>query len=345
MLISSQASQSEKKVQRLSRNRVHVISYYVETGDICKIKIFYLPLLCTVYKDMEDIKYKLYSLNDETGVRYIGITKQKLSYRLSAHISSCKQAFKNKKCRHHRHCWIKSLLDKKMFPTINLITEFNSSNEAKQAEIATIKLYNNLVNGTAGGDGIREYKFSEEYLETKRFKVDQYDLQGNLLNTFKSLSEASLIVTGTEKNNSKISGVTRGNHGRRTAFGYVWRIHNEPFDKYPTTPQINITEAQKKALSKRQLENNVMKDKKGLLNVASKPIIILNTKNVITHITESVREVSVTTKLSRSCIAKMLKMNKKVAGYKLVYANEDIVQSLQKCKSSTLKAFVGQIYA
>jgi hypothetical protein len=25
--------------------------------------------------------------------------------------------------------------------------------------------------------------------------------------------------------------------------------------------------------------------------------------------------------------------------------NEDIVQSLQKCKSSTLKAFVGQIYA
>lgn len=34
-----------------------------------------------------------------------------------------------------------------------------------------------------------------------------------------------------------------------------------------------------------------------------------------------------------------------VAGYKLVYANKDIVQSLQKCKSSTLKAFVGQIYA
>jgi hypothetical protein len=41
----------------------------------------------------------------------------------------------------------------------------------------------------------------------------------------------------------------------------------------------------------------------------------------------------------------MLKMNKEVAGYKLVYANKDIVQSLQKCKSSTLKAFVGQIYA
>jgi predicted GIY-YIG superfamily endonuclease len=61
---------------------------------------------------MEDTKYKLYSLSDETGVRYIGITKQKLSTRLSGHISSCKQAFKNKKSRHYRHCWIKSLLDR-----------------------------------------------------------------------------------------------------------------------------------------------------------------------------------------------------------------------------------------
>jgi hypothetical protein len=294
---------------------------------------------------MEDIKYKLYSLSDETGVRYIGITKQKLSYRLSGHISSCKQAFKNKKSRHHRHCWIKSLLDRDVKPTIFLMAEFNSSNQAKQAEINTIKLYNNLVNGTAGGDGIREYKFSQEYLETKRFKVDQYDLQGNLLATFKSLSEASLIVTGTEKHNGKISGVTKGKHGRRTAFGYVWRIHNEPFDKYPVTPQINITEAQRKAISMRQLENNVMKGKLGLQNVTSKPVLILDTENVILNIAESVREVSELTTLSRRTVSKLLKENKDFAGYKLAYANEDIVQSLQKCKSSTLRAFVGQIYA
>ena len=333
------------KVQRLSRNRVRVISYYMETGDICIIKYFYLPLFCIAHKDMEDIKYKLYSLSDETGVRYIGITKQKLSYRLSGHLSSCRQAFKSKRSRHYRHCWIKSLSDRGTKPTISLIAEFNSSEEAKQAEINTIKLYRNLVNGTAGGDGIREYKFSEEYLETKRFKVDQYDLHGNLLATFKSLSEASLVVTGTEKHNGKISAVTKGKHGRRTAFGYVWRIHNEPFDKYPVTPQINITEAQKKALSKRQLENNVMKGKLGLQNVTSKPVLMLNTQNVILNITESVKEVSLITKLSKSCVTNMLKMNKEVAGYKLVYANEDIVQSLQKCKSSTLKAFVGQIYA
>ena len=293
---------------------------------------------------MEDIKYKLYSLSDETGVRYIGITKQKLSYRLSGHISSCKQAFKNKKSRHYRHCWIKSLLNKGELPVMTLIAEFNSSNDVKQAEINTIKLYNNLVNGTAGGDGIREYKFSQEYLESKRFKVDQYDPQGNFLNTFKSLSEASLIITGTERHNGRISAVTKGKYGRRKAFGYVWRIHGEPFNKYPTTPQWNVTEAQKKALSKRQLENNVMKNKTGLKNTKSKPVLILNNENLILNIAESVTEVSFITKLSKTCVANMLKVNKEVTGYKLVYANEDIVQSLQKCKSSTLTAFVGQIY-
>ncbi len=49
-------------------------------------------------------------------------------------------------------------------------------------------------------------------------------------------------------------------------------------------------------------------------------------------------------KLSRSCVSNMLRMNKEVNSYRLFYANKDIVQSLQKCKSSTLKTFVGQKY-
>ena len=334
------------KVQRLSRNRVRVISNHMETGDICILSILCLPLLCVIRRSMEDIKYKLYSLSDETGVRYIGITKQKLFNRLSGHISSCKQSFKNKRSRHHRHCWIKSLLDKDQKPKIHLLAEYDTAVEAKMAEIQTIfeykLMWNNLVNGTAGGDGIRDYKFSKEHLDKVRYKVDQYDLQGNLLNTFESLSDASFKITGSEKNNSKISQVARGVYGRRTAFGYVWRIHGEPFDKYPVTPQWNVTEAQRKAISKRQLENNVMKDKIGLLNSTSKPIVILNIDNIIITITESVREVKEVINLSKSCIANMLKMNKEVAGYKLAYANKDIVQSLQKCKSSTLLTFVGQ---
>ena len=90
------------------------------------------------------------------------------------------------------------------------------------------------------------------------------------------------------------------------------------------------------------ISQNVMKNKIGLHNSTSKPVLILNTENIILNIAESVREVKSIIKLSRSCISNMLKMNKEVAGYKLAYANEDIVQPLHKCKSSTLKAFVGQ---
>lgn len=292
---------------------------------------------------MEDIKYKLYSLSDATGIRYIGITKQKLSYRLSGHIASCKQAFKNKKARHYRHCWIKSLLDKGQKPIIKLIGIFSDPEQAKQAEIKAIKEYTNLVNSTAGGDGIREYKFPKEYLETKRFKVDQYNKEGVFLNTFESISAAALALN---KNNSdgKIAQATKAKYGRLTAFGFVWRLHGEAFNKYPVKPRINITDAQKKALSDRQLKNNVMKNKKGLLNKTSKPILVLNNTNTILTITESVKEVSNYTGLSRSCVSNMLKMNKEVKGYKITYANKDIVQSLQKCKSSTLTAFVGQQY-
>lgn len=315
----------------------------METGNICIIHIFYLSYYCKLYNDMEDKIYKLYSLSDETGVRYIGITKKKLSSRLSAHISSCKQAFKNKKSRHYRHCWIKSLLDKGQLPKIELLNIYNTFEELEKAEIEYISKYNNLVNSTSGGKGRKNYKFTEEQLSNIRFKVDQYDLNGNLLNTYKSLSEASLIVTGTEKYNSKISQVTKGKYGRRTAFGFVWRLHGESFDKYPTTPQINITENQRKTLSKRQLENNVMKGKKGLLNKKSKPIIITY-NNIITHICESVNESFDLIPFSHSFINKMLKMNLEVNNYKIYYANKDIVQSLQKCKSLTLNTFVGQNY-
>jgi hypothetical protein len=332
------------KVQRLSRNRVRVTSYYMETGDICIIKYFYLPLLCIIHKVMEDKKYKLYSLNDETGIRYIGVTKQRLLARLSGHISSCKRSFRINKSRHHRHCWIKFLLDKGLKPTIHLISVFETAKEAFQAEIDHIKLYNNLVNSTSGGEGANNYKFSQEQLDGLRSKVDQYDKKGNFIKTFESLSAAVIAVTGNVKNNGKLSQVIKGKYGRRTAFGYVWRKHGESFNKYPTTPQINITEAQKKALSERQLKNNVMKNRKGLLNATSRPVLILNKKNVILNIAESVRDSANITGFSRSCVANMLKMNKEVAGYKLAYANEDIVQSLQKCKSLTLKAFVGQIY-
>lgn len=294
---------------------------------------------------MVDKRYKLYSLDDKTGIRYIGITKQRLSVRLSGHISSTKQAFKTGKNKHYRHCWLQSLLAKDEKPVINLICEFDSAKEAQEAEIKAIKFYKavgvKLTNTTDGGDGVRNYKFSQEHLKKVRHRVDQYNKSGKLIATFNSISEAAELVTGDIKNNSKISSVTKGK--RKTAYGYVWRLHKEDFNKYPVKPQWNVTKEQKEALSKRQLENNIMKGKIGISNPGSKPIIVTK-DNVIVTILESVKEAIKYSGVSKSFMNKVLKRGLQLKGCNFYYANKDIVQSLQKCKSSTLKTFVGQQY-
>lgn len=295
---------------------------------------------------MEDKKYKLYSLNDETGVRYIGITTQKLSTRLSGHLVSYRQAFKHKKALHYRHCWIKSLIDKRQLPTIHLISYYDTVEELKQAEIKYIREYKaagiKLVNLTLGGDGTNGFKHNPEEIAKISIKVDQYTKTGVLIKTHASYSEAARSLN-KERSNGKLVQAAKGRYGRRTAFGYIWRIHGEPFDKHPVTSQWHVTEQHRKSLSKRQLENNVMKGRKGLLSSNGRPVIIV-LNDIIVSITESVKEVPDITRLSLTCISNMLRKSKEVNSYKLFYANKDIVQSLQKCKSSTLQTFVGQKY-
>ena len=299
-----------------------------------------------VHKTKEDIIYSLYTLSDSTGIRYVGITQQSLKDRLSQHIISCKQAFKHQKSKHKRHCWIKSLLDKEEKPNITKIADFNTEQGAIEAEIQTIAEYQkiyNLVNGTIGGEGTNGHKWTDHQKEIRRFKVDQYDLKGNFIQTYNSFMEASLLISGNERNNGKISGCTKGLRGRRTFYGYVWRLHGEPFDKYPTSHTVNMTPEMRKNYSNSKLgDKNPMKGVGGLKHHSSRPVIITNSENIILTIVESVKESIYFKGLSKSCVEKMLKENKEVANYKLVHASKDIVQSLQKCKSSTLKAFVGQ---
>jgi hypothetical protein len=294
------------------------------------------------YKKLDVLTYKLYSLSDSSGIRYIVITKQCLRSRLSGHIASCRQAFKSKKSRHHRHCWIKSLLDKDIKPVITLLAEYKTVEEVKQAEILAIKRYPNLVNATAGGDGIREYKHTEETMAKRRYKVDQYDQQGNFITTYDSLSLASLAVSGDSRNNSKISLATKGK--RRIAYGYVWRIHTEPFNKYSVVNVYNWSPESRKILSNYRLTNNPMSGKSGLQVRQSRPVLIMNSDNVILDVTESVKEVYGVIKLSRSCIEKMLKLNKEVNNYKLAYATQEIVDNIKKDKEQTLNQIKGTIY-
>jgi hypothetical protein len=299
-----------------------------------------------VHKNKETTNYFLYTLNDTTGIRYVGITKQSLNARLNAHISSCKQAFKNKKSRHKRHCWIKSLLDQAEFPTIHLLKTFDNKEDAVRAEIETIANYKieyNLVNGTSGGDGVNDHKWTDFQKESRSIKIDQYDLNGNFIKTHESMADASLDISGTKNYNGKVSACVKGKRGRRTFFGYVLRLHNEPFDKYPIKHTKIMTPEMKKNYSNSKLgDKNPMKRIKSLDHHSSRPVIVLNSEDIILTISDSVKDSILFTKLSKSCVNKILKHNIEIANFKLIYASEDIVQSLQKCKSSTLKTFVGQ---
>lgn len=62
--------------------------------------------------------------------------------------------------------------------------------------------------------------------------VDKYDFNGNLLDTYCSISDALRKNNISDKKSNNISKVCSGK--RISAYGFIWRYHNEPFDKYPT---------------------------------------------------------------------------------------------------------------
>ncbi len=92
--------------------------------------------------------------------------------------------------------------------------------------------------------------------------VCQYSRSGKLLKCWNTISE---VENELGFNNSKITAVAKGNYGRRTAYGYVWRYKEDDFNKYPVIPQNKVYQHQKIALSKRMTgKGNPMYGKNGI---------------------------------------------------------------------------------
>ena len=120
--------------------------------------------------------YKIYTLNDPitNEVKYVGQTCKDLNKRLSGHLSESRL-----RCKSHKNHWIKSLQQKDLKPTINLILDNLTKEEANNKEIEYISFFKkeyNLTNSTKGGEGSINYKHSEEVKEklsiiaSERFK-------------------------------------------------------------------------------------------------------------------------------------------------------------------------------
>lgn len=107
---------------------------------------------------------KLYTLNHPitNEIRYVGYTSSSLKERLRCHLKDVDK--KSTNC--HRNKWIRFLRKENLIPTINLIQENLTKQEAIQLEIKTISEYKllgiNLTNNTNGGEGGTGYKFSKE---------------------------------------------------------------------------------------------------------------------------------------------------------------------------------------
>jgi hypothetical protein len=240
--------------------------------------------------------YKIYGLYDEGTLRYVGCTSQSLVYRLQQHNSVANKA-KGKQC--YRICWIKSMQLRGKPIIIKLLASFNTRQEMYKAEvdwIAQTRLDGaDLVNTCTGGKGSNGHKWKSEDYEKHSLKVKQYSLKGELIAVHNSLSDAAELITGDRKKNTKLSLACRGSRGRRTAFGYIWRYINDAFNKYPTTGQWNVTQAQREAISKRQTENNVMTGRTGRLNHNSVAINQLSLdKEVITSFDSIAEAISIT---------------------------------------------------
>lgn len=98
---------------------------------------------------MPHVIYGLYDPTlPESVIRYVGYTSQTLDRRLVEHV--CESAAKAKS---HRHKWIRSLVSRGVKPAI-VTLEIVTAETWRERECFWIASLLNLVNGTAGGEGL-----------------------------------------------------------------------------------------------------------------------------------------------------------------------------------------------
>lgn len=145
---------------------------------------------------------KIYALKDPmtNEIKYIGQTSLTLYRRLTRHVSESL----TKKDETPKRKWIKSLIEKELCPTIELIEITDSPNER---ELYWMKQYRNSI---LNSDAITKYS------KPNAKKVYGLDIISKNLLAFKNAKEASEI-TNTPQNN-----LVKAIHSKKQANGYLW---------------------------------------------------------------------------------------------------------------------------
>lgn len=169
---------------------------------------------------MENIK--IYKLIDPISkeVRYVGKTKGKLSKRLSEHLSRAKN-----NTYLHVYCWIRLVLKNNLIPTIELIEDCIDTNW-EEREKYWISYYPNLTNISNGGiTYLGQYQRKIDFVSSSIKKVIKYDLDGNFLCIYPSITEASEGKDSVRKHISCCC-----NMKRKSTNGFQWRYYTENYE-------------------------------------------------------------------------------------------------------------------
>jgi hypothetical protein len=193
------------------------------------------------------IIYKLYDPRDqEKTPRYIGITASSLNKRYKEHINHSI----HRKINRHVYNWIRLLLKENINPSIEPIDFANSKEQAFQKEISYISKFKSkgikLTNSTDGGDLVI------------RKKVNQFDKEGNLINSWENASVAGKALSISQPH---IISCCKGKYGRKSVGGFIWRYFEDKFDKYSHIPLKNTSKiAIRKSIIQLDENLNIIKE-------------------------------------------------------------------------------------
>lgn len=154
-------------------------------------------------------------------VRYVGKTSNP-KYRLSGHITECKK----ETVKHRRAKWIKNLLKNNLKPIISFIKVCPLS-EFEKYETEYIKIYSSykLTNSDETGQGNKNRKKDILNKISKKMgrKVYQYDLNGNLIEEYRSVRVAAKKLS---LNHSNISRCCNGIFKHTGGYIFKYEITN-----------------------------------------------------------------------------------------------------------------------
>ena len=175
---------------------------------------------------------KIYKLIDPItkDVKYIGKTKRELYERLAEHIQEF--VYRKRIFSYKKQDWIKNLLKENKIPEIHLIEEVDESISSAREEY-WISYYSNigeLFNTIYNNDEV----YSKSISDRKSIVVYQYDLYGNFIQSWQSMT---LAADTLKVDSGNISYACTGK--RKQCAGYQWRYFKiekiNPYRKNLTT--------------------------------------------------------------------------------------------------------------